>query len=100
MQHFGEVDEERERRDGEEQGTHGEDKDAEHGDVALAADGVDQRAGRKLACHRRDGPEAEGKTDRGLRPALRRQVDGNERAETGLNIGNEEVEPIEAARRR
>ena len=32
-----------------------------------------------------------------LRPALRRQIDDDERAEAGLDIGDEEVEPVQPA---
>jgi hypothetical protein len=31
-----------------------------------------------------------------LRPFLRRQIDGDERTEAGLDVGEEEDEPVEA----
>ena len=37
--------------------------------------------------------------DGGLRPALAAQIDGDEGAEAGLDVGNEQIEPIETASR-
>ena len=36
--------------------------------------------------------DAKRKADRGLRPALRRQINGNEGAEAGLDVGDEEID--------
>ena len=65
--------------------------------AALLRDRVDQRTGRQLAGHRGDRAEAQREADRGLRPALGRQIDRDERAEAGLYVGDEEIEPVEAA---
>jgi hypothetical protein len=50
-----------------------------------------------LARHRGGGAEAEREADAGLAPALARQIDRDERAEAGLDVGDEEIEMIETA---
>ena len=97
VQHLGQIDRERRRPQREQQRAGGEDENAEGSDAALAPHRVDQRAGRDLAQQGRDRAEAEGEADGGLRPALGRQIDGDERPEAGLDIGDEQVEPVESA---
>jgi hypothetical protein len=50
-----------------------------------------------LARHPGDGAEAEREAYAGLGPALAREIDRDERAEAGLDIGDEKVEMIETA---
>ena len=65
---------------------------------ALVAHGIHQRAGGKLADQRDDGAEREDEADLHLGPFVRGQIDGDERAEAGLHIGDEEVHQIERPR--
>jgi hypothetical protein len=58
---------------------------------------IDQRASRNLARHRGGGAEAQREADPGLRPALACEVDRDERAKAGLDIGDEEIEMVETA---
>ena len=51
--------------------------------------------GMMVARHRRQGAEAEGEADGRVGPALGGQIDGDEGPETGLDIGDEQIEEIE-----
>jgi hypothetical protein len=48
-----------------------------------------------LADQRDQAPDGEDKADIGLGPCRGRQVDGDERAEAGLQVGDEEDKPVE-----
>ena len=58
---------------------------------------IDQRAARHLRDQRDEAGHGENKADVDLRPFLRGQIDRDERPETGLHVGDEEDEPVEAA---
>src|SRR6185437_15739856 len=64
---------------------------------ALVRCGIDDRAAGKLAEDSRNPADREQQADHALRPAVGDQIDGDERTESGLDIGDEEVEPIERA---
>src|SRR5215218_8993845 len=49
------------------------------------------------AAQRDQTPHGENQPDIDLRPGLGRQVHGNERTKTGLNVGHAEDEPVERA---
>ena len=66
------------------------------GHGGLAVDHIDQGAGRHLACHRADRAETEREADPRLGPALGRQINRDERPEPSLDVGDEQVEPVEA----
>ena len=67
------------------------------GDQTLATAPIDDGAARHLADQRDDAADRQHEADIGLRPFLRRQVDRDERAESGLHVGDEEHEPVEPA---
>ena len=71
----------------------------EDADAGACARGrsIDQRAAGHLARHRDRPAEAEREADLGLGPSLAREIDRDERAEAGLDIGDEEDEPVEPA---
>ena len=71
--------------------------DRDPGDQPFGARRIDQRAARHLANERHEAGRGENKADIDLRPFLRGEKDRDERAETGLHVGDEEDEPIEAA---
>ena len=91
VQDFGEIDEQRNRMDREHQGAGREDQYAERGDPGLVRNGVDQRTCRHLTRHRAHGTDGQRHPDGGLRPALAAQIDGDEGAEAGLDVGNEQI---------
>ena len=66
------------------------------GGQALVVKGVDQRAAGELADHAGDGADAERGADAALGPGFGAEIDGDERAEAGLDVGDEEVMPIQA----
>ena len=67
-----------------------------HGrDDPLGTHRVDQRAARYLAQQRDQAGDRQHQADLDLRPFLRRQVDGDERTEAGLHVGDKEDEPVE-----
>ena len=67
-------------------------------DQPLRAGGIDQRAARHLPQQRDQAAGREHEADVNLRPLLRREIDRNEWAEAGLNVGHEENEPVEPAK--
>ena len=52
---------------------------------------------RHLAEQRHERARRQNKPYVGLGPGLGREIDGDERAESGLNVGKEENKPVEAA---
>ncbi len=63
----------------------------------LVGHGVHEGAGGHLARDTGDGAQGEGQADFDLGPFVRCEVNRNERAESGLDVGHEEVEEIERA---
>ena len=57
---------------------------------------VHQHAARKLADQRRQRPDAQRQTEILEAPAVLRQPDDDERAETGLNSGSEKIQAVQA----
>jgi hypothetical protein len=68
--------------------------DGDTGDETLRACRIDQRAARHLAEQCDQPGRRKHKADIELRPVLRGEIDGDERAEAGLHIGNKENEPV------
>ena len=66
-------------------------------DSRLAAHRIDQRTRGQLADQRGHRADAQREADGGQRPALGGEVDRDEGPETGLDVGDEEVEPGERA---
>ena len=100
MQNLRQVNEQRNGMNREHQGTDRKGQDAERRDPGLVSYQVNERPGRHLAGHGTDGADAERDADGGLRPTLAAEVDRYERPEAGLNVGDEQIEPIQAAARR
>ena len=71
--------------------------DRNPGDQPFGARRVDQRAARHLRDERHETGRGENKADIDLRPFLGGEEYRDEGAETGLHVGDEEDEPIEAA---
>src|SRR5262249_61764169 len=67
------------------------------GDQSRGAYRIDQHAGRQLAGQGDKPAGGEDETDVDLCPGMRREVDRHKRTETGLNVGEEEAEPVKAA---
>ena len=81
---------------------HGEgaDADREQGDASDQPRGthrIDQRAGRQLAGQGDEPTGGEDEPNIQLRPGMCRQVDRHKGTEPGLNVGEEEAEPVKAA---
>jgi hypothetical protein len=72
--------------------------DRQGGRTSNRANGIDDRPAGHLSDQANQTPDRENKTDIGQRPLLRRQVDRDERAKTGLHVRHEENEPIESAK--
>jgi hypothetical protein len=72
-----------------------EESDQDH--EPRGASGVDKGAGRDLTGQGYKTADRKNQTDIALVPGLRRQIDGDERTEAGLNVGQEEGEPIKPA---
>jgi hypothetical protein len=70
----------------------------EHGDQPRRAHRIDQRAAGHLAGERHEPARGQNQPDIELGPSLRGQIDRDERTETGLDVGEKEGEPVEAAR--
>ena len=76
------------------------DADADNGQrsrAQLRAHPVDQPTAGHLAQQARDAADGEHQADVDLGPFLGRQIDREEGAEAGLDVGNEEGEPVEPA---
>ena len=97
VQQFGEVDGPHQREQREQQGAEADGDHADDRRGALVVQRVDQRASRHLADQGRDGPEAERDPDLAVRPLVGGQVDGDERSEAGLHVGDEEIHHVERA---
>src|SRR5262249_36611668 len=65
--------------------------------ASMAARRLDDPAAGNLAHKPGDAADGKHEADIDLGPLLRRQVDGQERSEAGLQVGNEEGEPVEPA---
>ena len=89
------IGKDRQRRIGQRADANRDDGDA--GDQPFRARGVDHGAARHLADQRDEAGRRKHEADVDLRPLLRREIDRHERTETGLHVGDEEDEPIEAA---
>ena len=71
--------------------------DGDRGDETGGASGIHESAAWNLTDQRHKSANGQHKTDVALAPTLRRQIHGDKGSEPRLNIGQEEVEPIEAA---
>ena len=74
--------------------------DCGHGDCreqAFGGDVIDQRADRNLQRHGGERPDRQDQPDVQLRPTLRRQIGGDKRSPSGLDVGEEECKPVEPA---
>ena len=71
--------------------------DGETCDQPFRSRGIDERAAGHLPDQRDETADGENEADIDLRPFLGGQIDRDERAETGLHIGDEEHEPVEPA---
>ena len=67
------------------------------GKEADRADGVDQRPGWHLPDQRDHSAGAQHQADLDLRPRMAREIDRDERPKSGLNVGEKENKPVEAA---
>ncbi len=85
------------REEGEDQRADGDQDERGGEQQPLRAHVVHQGAARCLARDGDEGAHRERQPDASLRPALRREVEGDERAETRLHVGDEEVQPVESA---
>jgi hypothetical protein len=59
---------------------------------------IDQRPARHLTRERHQSSSGQNKADIELRPGVRGQIDCDERTEAGLEVVEEEREPVKAAR--
>ncbi len=73
----------------------GGDRQARHQPLGTRV--IDDSAAGHLPEQADDAADRQHKADLDLRPFLRSQIDRNERAEAGLNVGEKEDEPVEAA---
>jgi hypothetical protein len=69
--------------------------DRRSGHPARRTDRIEQRSARHLADETDQAADRQDEADIALGPRRRRQVDGNKRPETGLQVGDKENEPIE-----
>ncbi len=84
------------REEGEDQRTE-RDQDERGGDQhPLRAHGIDEGTAWKLARDRGEAAHGEHEPDASIRPALGGEIDRDERTEARLDVGHEEVEPVEA----
>src|SRR5262249_35738141 len=67
------------------------------GDATLRPCGIDDGAPRHLQCQSGKPAGGEYEPDVDLRPSLRGEVDGHERSESGLHVGDAERKPVEGA---
>jgi hypothetical protein len=58
---------------------------------------IDHTANRNLRDNARQTPDGEGDADLFRIPSLRCQIDCQKRANPGLDIGEEEIEPVQSA---
>src|SRR5207248_1717080 len=73
-------------------------RDGETGDQSLGAGRIDDGASRHLTDQPDYAADRQHQADLGLGPLLRREVNRDERSESGLHICQKEDEPVEAAR--
>jgi hypothetical protein len=74
--------------------------DCGHGycrEQAFGGDVIYQRADGNLQRHGGERPDRQDQSDVQLRPTLRRQIGGDKRSPSGLDVGEEECEPVEPA---
>src|SRR5439155_17762943 len=69
----------------------------QRGNAAFRSRGIDDGTSGHLQRQSGKAAGGENEADVDLRPSLRREIDGDERAESGLHVGDAECEPIEAA---
>ena len=67
-------------------------------DQPRRAHGIDQRAAGHLTGQRDEAARGQDQADIELRPLMRGQIDRNERTKAGLDVREEEGEPVETAR--
>ena len=79
------------------QGADADRHDRNAGDEALGSGGIDQGAARHLSDQRNEARRRLHEPDIDLGPALRGEINRDERPESGLHVGDEENEPIEPA---
>ena len=73
---------------------------AHHGDCreqAFGGDVIDQRADGNLQRHGGERPDCQDQPNVQLRPILRRQIGGDKRSPSGLDVGEEKCKPVEPA---
>ena len=85
------------RHEREYQGGHADHADTDRDQTSLPADCVHQRSARGLGEDARKRACRERQTNLILRPAQIGKIKSNEGAESGLDIGEEEIHPVEAA---
>src|SRR6185312_3148219 len=95
VQNFRGEDEEPGGKQSQDQRRRADHRDADCGQGALPADCVGECAARYLAEHAEQAPRRQRHADARLSPSEARQVEGDESAETGLDIGEEEIQPVE-----
>ena len=72
-------------------------ENAERRQAPFPGDRVGKRAAGNLADHAGNSACRQRHADTCLRPARLRQIEGDEGAEAGLHVGDEEIHPVEAA---
>src|SRR5215207_3900436 len=97
MQQLGSDDRGKQWRHGDDESAQAYTDDGERRGALLGAYPIDQPAARHLAQKADDAADGEDEPDIDLRPLLGGQIDRKEWPEAGLDVGNEEGEPVEAA---
>jgi hypothetical protein len=67
------------------------------GTPAAASRRVDERTARHLSSERDEAPDGQNESDIDLGPFLRGQVDGDERTEASLDVGDGEDKPVQSS---
>ena len=97
MQNRGGQDNGKDRPNGIRECAHANGRHGQPGNEPLRSRRIDQSATGHLARQRDETTHRKDETDFDLCPFLRRQIDRDERAETGLHVGEEKNEPVETA---
>ena len=84
------------RREREDQRGHAGRDDAAREQAALPGDGVDECSARDLPDESGDPADGQDQPDVAVRPAEMGKIKGDESAKARLDIGNEEIRPVEA----
>ena len=97
MQKLGAEKRHEQRGDGNQQGADADAGDGERGRALFGSRRIDSPSAGHLPHEAGNAADRQDEADVDLRPFLRRQVDRQEGAEAGLEIGDEEGEPIQSA---